>query len=91
MNTGDIGRVTVDGKIVEVVTCFILLGALITREGLCDKEISRRIAMGKDTMGGHGKTVKACHKGETGEGLGVPNSTIRSGDLDDEESREEES
>ena len=27
---------------------------------------------------------------ETGEGIGLPNSAIRSGDLDDAESREEE-
>ena len=31
----------------------------------------------------------ACHKTETGEGLGVPNSTVRSEDVDDEKSREE--
>ena len=40
------------GKTVEVVTSFIFLGALITRDGLCDKEIRRRIAMGKAAMGG---------------------------------------
>ena len=52
MTTGDIGEVTVDGNIVEVVTRFIFLGALITREGLSDKEIRRRIAMGKTAMRG---------------------------------------
>ena len=36
-----------DGKIVEVVTSFKFLGALITRDGLCDKEIPRIIAMEK--------------------------------------------
>ena len=35
------GEVTVDGKIVEVVKSFVFLGALITRYGLCDKEICR--------------------------------------------------
>ena len=50
---GDIGEATVvDGKMVEVVTGFIFLGALITRHGLCDKEIRRRIALGKAAMGG---------------------------------------
>ena len=39
--------VTVDGKIVDVVTIFIFPGALIIRDGLCDKEIRRGIAMGK--------------------------------------------
>ena len=36
----------------EVVTSFIFLGALITRHGICDKEIRRRIAMGKAAMRG---------------------------------------
>ena len=45
--TRDIEDVTVDGKMVEVVTIFIFLGALIIRDGLCDKEIRRRTAMGK--------------------------------------------
>ena len=35
--------------------------------------------------------IKLAIKIETGEGLGVPNSTVRSGDLDDKKSREEES
>ena len=47
--TGDIGEVTVDWNIVEVVKS---LGALITRDGLCDKEMRRRIGMGKAAMGG---------------------------------------
>ena len=33
---------------------------------------------------------QACHKSETDEGLGVPNSTVRSGDLNDEKGREED-
>ena len=47
MTTGDIGEVTVDGKDVEVVTKFVFFGALITEDGLCEKEVRRRIAMGK--------------------------------------------
>ena len=42
----------VDGKIVEDVTSFMILGVLITRDGVCDKGIRRRIAMGKAAMGG---------------------------------------
>ena len=45
--TGDIEDVTVDGKMVDVVTIFIFLGALLIRDRLCDKEIRRGIAMGK--------------------------------------------
>ena len=39
-------------KDVEVVTKFVLLGALITKDGLCENEVRRRIAMGKAAMGG---------------------------------------
>ena len=52
MTTGDIGEVRVDGKDIEVVTKFDFLGALITKDGLCEKEVRRRIAMGKGAMGG---------------------------------------
>ena len=52
MTTGDIGEVTVDGKDIEVVTKFVCLGALITKDVLCEKEVRRRIAMGKAAMGG---------------------------------------
>ena len=47
--TGDMKDVTVDGEMVDVVIIFISLGALIIRDGLCDKEIRRGIAMGKDS------------------------------------------
>ena len=52
MPTGDIGAVTVDGKDIEVVMKFVFLGALITEDGLCEKEVRKRIAMGKAAMGG---------------------------------------
>ena len=42
----------VDGKDTEVVTKFVFFGALITEDGLCEKEVRRRIAMGKAAMGG---------------------------------------
>ena len=45
MTTGDTGEVTVDGNIVEVVTSFIFRGELITRYGLCHKEIRRGIKL----------------------------------------------
>ena len=37
MTTGDIGEVTVNGKDIEVVTKFVFLGALINKDGLCEK------------------------------------------------------
>ena len=41
MTTGDIEEVTVDGKDIDVVTKFVFLGALITKDGLCDKDTRR--------------------------------------------------
>ena len=52
VTAGDIGVVTVNGKDIEVVTKFVFLGALFTKDGLCEKEVQRRIAMGKAAMGG---------------------------------------
>ena len=52
MTTGYIGEVTVDGKDIEVVTKKKFLGALMTKVGLCEKEVRRRIAMGKAAMVG---------------------------------------
>ena len=39
--TGDIEDVTVDRKMVDVVTIFKFLGGLIIRDGLCDQVIRR--------------------------------------------------
>ena len=52
MTTGEIGEVTVDGKDIEVVTKVVFLGALITEDGLCEKEVRRSLAMGKAATGG---------------------------------------
>ena len=52
VTTGDIGAVAIDGKDIEVVTKFVFLRALVTEDGLCEKEVRRRIAMGKAAMGG---------------------------------------
>ena len=46
MMTEDQGEMVVDGKHIEVVSHFIFLGSLITKDGFCEKEISRRLAMG---------------------------------------------
>ena len=68
MTTGDVGEVTVDGKIGEMVTSILFLGALVTRNGLCDNDIRRRIGMGIAAMGGlsiiwkYMQGNQACHK-----------------------------
>ena len=43
------GEMVVDGKHIEVVSHFIFLGSLITKDGFCEKEIRRRFAMGRLT------------------------------------------
>ena len=50
MTTGDSGEVTVNGKDIEVVTKFVFLGALITKDGVCEKEVRIRMAMRKAAM-----------------------------------------
>ena len=42
----------IDGKHIEVVSHFIFLGYLITKDGFCEKEIRRRLAMGISATGG---------------------------------------
>ena len=89
MSTGDIGQVTVDRKDIEVVTKFVFMGALITTDGLCEKEVRRRIATGKAAMGGLTSIWKDI--GVTNETkvklvkvLVFPIVSVRSGDLDNE-------
>ena len=52
MMTEDQGEMVIDGKYIEVVSHFIFLGSLITKDGFCEKEIRRRLAMGRYAMGG---------------------------------------
>ena len=58
MMTEDQGEMVVDGKHIEVVSHFIFLGSLITKDGFCEKEIRRRLAMGRSAMGGLTKIWK---------------------------------
>ena len=51
MMTEDQGEMVVDGKHIEVVSHFSFLGFLITKDGLCEKEIRRRLAFGRSAMG----------------------------------------
>ena len=83
MTAGDIGEVTVDGKDIEVVTKFVFLGALITKDGLCEKEVRRRIAMGKAAMGRtninmEGQGSNDGDESETSESFAVPHCSLRS-------------
>ena len=58
-------------------------------------EVRRRISMEKGAMGGltsiwKDRGANAGDEGETSERFGVPDSTIWSGDLDSEKTREKE-
>ena len=79
----------IHGMDIEVVTKFVSLGALIrpTKDRLCEKEVRRRIAIGKIGNGRtninmEGRMSNAGDEGETSENVGVPDCSIRSGDLD---------
>ena len=58
MMTDDQGEMVVDGKHIKVVSHFIFLGSLITKDGFCEKEIRRRLAMGRSAMRGLTKIWK---------------------------------
>src|ERR1043165_3213268 len=51
----------IDGEEIETVTSFTFLGSLIEKEGKCDMEINRRVAIGKATMNGLEKIWKDKH------------------------------
>ena len=58
MVTEDQLEMVVDGKYIEVVSHFIFLRSLITKDGFCEKEIRRRLAMGRSAMVGLMKILK---------------------------------
>ena len=51
-------EMVVDGKHIEVVSHFLFLGYLITKDGFCEREIPRMLAMGRSAMGGLTKIWK---------------------------------
>ena len=52
MMTEDQGEMVVYGQNIEVVSHFIFLGSLIIKDVFCEREIRRRLAMGRSAMGG---------------------------------------
>ena len=51
MTTGKLDRIIVDDNNIKIVDRFIYLGVLITNDGITDKELRRRLVMGKCPMG----------------------------------------
>ena len=58
MMTEDQGEIVVDDKHIEVVSHFIFLGSLITKDAFCEKEIRRRLALGRSAMGGTNENLE---------------------------------
>src|SRR6218665_381297 len=61
MTTAKWDRFEIDGEEIEVVTSFTFLGSEVEKEGRCDKEIKRRVVIGKATMIGLEKLWRDKH------------------------------
>ena len=61
MTTEEEDSFVVDGEEIETVTSFTFLGSVIEKEGKCDMEINRRVAIGKTAMNGLEKIWKDKH------------------------------
>ena len=61
MTTANWNRFEIDGEEIEVVSSFTFLGSEMEKEGRCDKEIKRRVAIGKATMIGLEKLWQDKH------------------------------
>ena len=89
VTTGDIGEVTVDGKDIEVVTKFVFLESAdyrgrTMREGSAKKNSYGKIRNGRTNINMEGQRSNTGDEGETSESFGVPDCTIWSGNLDNE-------
>ena len=51
MATGEIGTVKLNGEEVEVIDKFQFLGVMITKDAPCEREIKRRLTLGRSAMG----------------------------------------
>ena len=58
MTTGKLDHIIVDDNNIEIVDKCIFLGVLITNYGVTDKELRRRLAMGKCVMGSLKRILK---------------------------------
>jgi len=61
MTTEEEDSFVVDNEEIETVTSFTFLGSVIEKEGKCDMEINRRVAIGKAAMNGLEKIWKDKH------------------------------
>ena len=88
MTTGDIGEVTVDGKDIKVVTQFVFGSAdyqgRTMREGSAKKNSCGKSCNGRTNINMEGQRSNDGDENETSEIFGVPDCSLRSGDLDNE-------
>src|SRR6218665_3687894 len=61
MTTANWNSFEIDGEEIEVVSSFTFLGSEVEKEERCDKEIKRRVAIGKATMIGLEKLWQDKH------------------------------
>src|SRR6218665_2873566 len=61
MTTANWNSFEIDVEEIEVVSSFTFLGSEVEKEGRCDKEIKRRVAIGKATMIGLEKLWQDKH------------------------------
>ena len=61
MVSGSITSWQIDGKTMETVTDFILLGSKITADGDCSHEMKRRLLLGKKAMTNLDSILKSRH------------------------------
>ena len=48
----------IDGQDLEIVECYTFLGSIVTKDGMCTKEIKKRIMLGKSAMSKVEKILK---------------------------------
>ena len=80
MTTANRDSFEIDGKEIEVVTSFRFLGSEVDKEGRYDKEIKRRVAIGKATMTGLEKLWRDKHvsinRKKDSKDTDFPNSSV---------------
>jgi len=61
MTTANWGSFEIDVEEIEVITSLTFMGSEVEKEGRCDKEIKRRVAIGKATIIGLEKLWRDKH------------------------------
>ena len=80
MVSGSITSWQIDGKTMETVTDFILLGSKITADGDCSHEMKRRLLLGKKAMTNLDSILKSrdsiADKGWSSQSYGFSSSHV---------------